>query len=410
MKISLISLGSLLLSAASLAIIETSIWEEISPRQESEIYDELSGRDNRIFLKDGELIRDVEYFEDKITRRHATVINTDSSLTEFWYWPSGNLKEAITYFPENASDKGPRQIQRHATLLEDGITYATDFEYNRSGLISTSTILDKTKELATRRQFAANGKLTKEELFTKRPTTPFETWYRLSSRTFHANENLFESFEAVGFFGYEIKRFSADNRLLFASQLSDYATEYRENWFFVDGKSLRREVFQNSEGTNVKTYAPKGTLLEERAWHGPVQGGMMNIKSFDPVNGNLILEQLFMQVGGKYLPYSFTVFKEDVKSLYVLLYLDGRNSVQSTTEYHSKLGDSGAHTTTFYDKDGYLIDQRREADNGTTFWLHNYKSSDKVKSEPPALNPEWIALRPYEMPPKIVKFEPSPYR
>lgn len=410
MKISMVILGSLLLSAASLAIIGTCNWEEIWPKQETEIYDELSGRNNRIFLKDGEWIRNVEYFEDNITRRHATIINTDSSLTEFWYWPSGNLKEAITYFPENASGKGQRKVRRHATLLEDGITYATDFEYNLSGSVSTSTNLEKSGERATRRHFAANGKLTKEELFTKRPTTPIATWYRLSSCTFHSNGNLFESFEAVGFFGYAIKRFSADNHLLFTSQLSDYATEYQEKWFFDDGKSPKREVFQDTAGTKVRIYHPNGTRLEERAWHGPVQGGMMNIKSFDPVNGNQLLEQEFMQVGAKYLPYRFTVFKANVKSLYILLYLDNPTRVQVATQYHSQIDDSGERTKTFYDKDGYVIREFRETRTGEKRWLHEYKSSDKVKREPTAFNPEWIALRPYEMPPEIVKFEPSPYR
>ncbi len=191
---------------------------------DAKVFDKLSGRNHRVFIKDGEILRNVEYYEDQITRRHATTFGIDGSKTEFWYWPSGNLKEAVTYFPENDSNKNKR-VMRRATLLEDGITYATNLEYNQDGTLSTSTVLEQSQDRSTRRRYFENGSIKQEEVFAIRQTTPLATWYRLSSRTFHANTNLAESIEVVGIFGYQTQRFAEDGRTLFVSELSEYGTE-----------------------------------------------------------------------------------------------------------------------------------------------------------------------------------------
>ncbi len=405
-----LALCSLLLFAVTVSIFVACSQAGFLSRHETDVYDDLEGRDNRVFLHEDENIRTVEYYADKVTRRHATAIDTNGSTTEFWYWPSGNLKEAITYFPESGSDKGGKKIRRHAKLLKDGITYATDFEFSLDGSMLKSTVLEKSGDRSTRRNYFKNGSVKQEELFSLRPTTPLATWYRLSSLSFHTNGTLSESIEALGIFGSDTKRYDDNGRLLFTSQLSDYATQYRESWFFEDGKTVKRKVFQSSAGTNVKTYASNGILLEERAWYGTVGEGMMNVKFYDSIDGKQVLEQTFMFIGGQYQPYSFTVFEDGAKTLYLLLFSGTPNNIQVATQYHSRFGENGEHTTIVYDKNGYVTREFRNAGGGKKIWLHEYKSSDKVKRDPPVIMPEWTLLRPYISPPKFVKYDPSPYR
>lgn len=376
---------------------------------DAKVFDKLSGRNHRVFIKDGEILRNVEYYEDQITRRHATTFGIDGSKTEFWYWPSGNLKEAVTYFPENDSNKNKR-VMRRATLLEDGITYATNLEYNQDGTLSTSTVLEQSQDRSTRRRYFENGSVKQEEVFAIRQTTPLATWYRLSSRTFHANTNLAESIEVVGIFGYQTQRFAEDGRTLFVSELSEYGTEYQESWLFDDGKTVRRKVFQSSAGTNAKTFALNGNLIEERAWHGPVGEGMMNVKSFDPTTGKKLLEQLFTHTGISYEPYSFTVYKDGAKALYVLFFLGTQNQIMRYTIYHSQNGDRGELYTVSFNREGSVTQEFRRNSAYKHDWERKYKAIEKVKRELPVLDSNWHRMRPYEMPPKIVKFEASPYR
>lgn len=402
-------LCSLIFLAAAIPFIGFKTDENSLFVHDDSIFDKLSGRDHRVFIKDGEILRNVEYYEDKITRRHATTFGIDGRETEFWYWPSGNLKEAVTYFPGKDSNKN-KLVMRRATLLEDGITYATDLEYNRDGTLSTSTTLEQSQDRSTRRRFFKNGKIKQEEVFALSRTTPLATWYRLSSHKFHTNNKLAESIEAVGLFGYQTKRFAEDGRTLFVSELSEYGTEYKESWFFDDGKTVRRKVIQSSAGTNVKTFAANGNLVEERAWNGPVGEGMMSVKSFDPTTGNKLLEQLFTHTGNKYEPYSFTVYKNGAKALYVLLFLGSQNQVMRYTIYHSHNGDRGELITVSFNREGFVVQEFRKNSDDKQDWDRNYKAIDKIKRELPTLDSAWLTMRIYELPPKIVKFEASPYR
>lgn len=401
----------LLLASAALTYFGFQSQVFYSLEYDSEIFDDLSGRNNRVFLKDGEILRNVEYYQDNVTRRQASTLNADGSTTEYRYWPSGNLREAISHYPESGSSSTRKKVQRHATFLEDGLTYASDYEYTSSGALMSSTLLGKSGESSTRLRYAQNGAVKQKEEFILRQTLPLATWFRISSRTFHANGNLAESTEAVGIFGYETKRFGADGRLLFISGLSEYGTEYKESWFFDDGKTARRKVFQSSAGTNVKTFTKSGVLVEERAWYGPVGEGMMNVKSFDSNTGRQLLEQIFMYIGGEYLPYGYTVFEDGVKTLNVLLFFNSPNDVQTVTVYHSGVGDNGEHTTVVYDKNGNVTREfRAAAGGGKKIWLHEYKSSEKVRRDLPTINPDWFALLPFELPPKLIKYDSTPYR
>jgi len=402
-------LCSLIFIAAALPFIGLKTNKDTLFVHDDSVFDELSGRDHRIFIKEGEILRNVEYYDDKITRRHATKLGIDGSETEFWYWPSGNLKEAVTYFP-GIDSNGNKRIMRRATLLEDGITYATDLEYNRDGTLSTSTTLEQSQDRSTRRRFFENGQIKQEEVFALSQTTPLATWYRLSSHKFHTNNKLAESIEAVGLFGYQTKRFAEDGRTLFVSELSEYGTEYKESWLFDDGKTVRRKVFQSSAGTNVKTFAPNGTLIEERAWHGPVGEGMMDVKIYDPTTGKRLLEQLFTHTGVNYEPYSFTVYKDGAKALYVLFFLGTQNQVMRYTIYHSQHGDRGELYTVSFNREGSVTQEFRKNSVDKQDFDRKYQAIEKVKRELPALDSAWHTMRIYELPPKIVKFEASPYR
>ena len=402
-------LCSLIFLAAAIPFIGLKTNKDTLFVHDDSVFDELSGRDHRVFIKDGEILRNVEYYDDQITRRHATTFGIDGSETEFWYWPSGNLKEAITYFPEDDSNKN-KLVMRRATLLEDGITYATDLEYNRDGTLSTSTTLEQSQDRSTRRRFFKNGKIKQEEVFALSRTTPLATWYRLSSHKFHTNNKLAESIEAVGLFGYQTKRFAEDGRTLFVSELSEYGTEYKESWFFDDGKTARRKVVQNSAGTSVSTFASNGNLVEERLWNGPVGEGMMSVKSFDPTTGKRVLEQLFTHTGVNYEPYSFTVYKEGAKALYVIFFLGTQNQVMRYTIYHSQNGDRGELYTVSFNREGSVTQEFRKNSVDKQDFDRKYKAIEKVKRELPALDSAWHTMRIYELPPKIVKFEASPYR
>lgn len=380
--------------------------------EDSKVFDELKGRDNRVFLMDNEIIRVVEYHSDRISRRHATAHSTNGETTEFWYWPSGKLKEAVTFYSDVQTGKSAKKIRRKATFLKDGVTYATDFEYRVDGTMHTSTVLNQSGDHSTRSRFFEDGKVKQEELFVLRPTLPLATWYRLSSRLFHANGTLAQSFDASGLFGAIEARYDLQGRLLFTSQLSDYATDYTESWFFQDGKTLKRKVTQSTGGTNLKTFSQEGILLEERFWYGNVGEGMMKVKTFDPTSGIQLLEQLFTfdSIQRQYRPYSFSVFENGKKSLYALLFLGTPDKVKTFTRYFSDKGDLGERTTIVFDREGFVESEFRHDGTGKVVKKTEYKQGDKVQRALPPLNPEWLLMRDYTIPPKIVKFEPSPYR
>lgn len=356
----------------------------------------------RIELKATETFREVKYYPDGFNRKHAQAIESGGETTQYWYRPDGTMRRAQTSFLN--SEHGILGFKRIAVIAQDGKTYVSDLELSEDG--KTLRKVDLVNPTQTVRRFNyPSGNRKQEEIF----VLDRADWVKQEQSAWYESGQIKETLKLGRNGSYSKQSYNPIGLLASTFDLNEYSLRYQRKDYAEDGKSLVREILQETSTTSMKTYH-SGVLKEEWIWHGPVNysSSMVKIRRFDP-NGSITQEQYFMPADGALKPYSVTIFKFGQPTLQFTFSTFGERKISTFTEYHSDLGDKGPYTYYTIRPNGSIESEMSVDKPGTPGIRKAYGSgpNDTVFFTR-TIKPEWIKFTPVPLPEQVVKYHP-PY-
>lgn len=365
----------------------------------------------QVHLPVDENLRQVYVGDDRITPMKSVAEEVDGDTTVYSYWPSGKLKEAITYFAPEAAGAAPK-MKRRAEFKPDGYTYLSDIEFYRSGNLRKQMSFDEgAGEARVRYYYDDQGyKLELIERFVPEKNMAF-LWKKTNSTKYYASGVIMEDFQTAENYAY-IKRFFDSAGMVVREQImKEWKTEYTDTTFQDDHVTPKKVVWQNYRGTNVKFFTTAGKLYLQRGWYGPI-GGMMYVRYFDAFE-NMLLEQTFDPrqdaegAPSRYVPYAMYV-KEGGDTRFTIQYFYKSDGVlQTVTDYGKPPYVLGRRTIYTNDKEGNLISIEVYSAPKELVSKSEFAPADGKKiTDFFEIKPEWLAMEPYELPPVVIPYQP----
>jgi antitoxin component YwqK of YwqJK toxin-antitoxin module len=296
-------------------------------------------------LHEGETLRNVEFYPDNITPRHAVAFNADGTLTDYWYRENGTLSKAETV---KENENGTRTLLRSAVFLDDGKTYKHDIEYFDDGISVRKELVLTDLQTQHRKYFHANGVVREDQVI----LLDRRGWKLSTESEFREDSSLVSTYKSGENDAWERKSFDEKGVLTMSKAVSKWGSEYTEITYANGGVPVR-EVVQNSSQTKLIIRRADGTVSEERWWYGPLVKAMMTVTYFD-TQGRKTFYQSYGSLGdGKYELSTITIFAkngDDQRTVYF-------ESDGELNETVYKDGDKSRWTRRLYRKDRSLSEE-----------------------------------------------------
>lgn len=366
----------------------------------------------QVHLPVDENLRNVYVGDDRITPMRSVAEELDGETTVYTYWPSGKLKEAITYFaPETADSE--LKVRRRAQFKPDGYTYLSDIEFYRSGNLRKQMAYDEGARVATVRQYFDDRdyKLELFERYVPEKNIAF-IWKKTNSTRYYATGVIMEEFQTAENYAYTKRFFDAAGKLLREQVMKEWKSEYTDTTFQNDHVTPRKVVWQNYRGTNVKFFTTAGKLYLQRGWYGSIESGMMYVRYFDAFE-NMVLEQtfdLYQESEGapqRYVPFGIYVKQAGDTRLSLQYFYESDGVLQSFTDYGNPPYKVGRRTIYTNDKQGNLISIEVYSAPKELVSKSEFSSAEGKKiADFVEIKPEWLKMEPYELPEVVIPYQP----
>lgn len=346
-------------------------------------------------LHDGEILRNVEFYPDGVTPKHAFAYNNDGTLTDYWYREDGTLERAESFWQ---NEDGSRIVLRRAEFLPDGVTYKYDIEYFADGIARAKELVLIDDNRQHRQFFWPNGVVRLDQVILRD-----QKGWKLKSRwEYREDASTLSRYEAGDNDSFEEWIHSEKGLLITYKKKTAWGGSYtEENYGGEDGNTVMRRMTQNHMSTKVETFDTSGKPLEERVWFGAIETGMMNVTVFDDA-GKKRFYQSYMPKDGKPRLYVITEFKPDGK--------DGRNfyfqqdGAISETVYNE---DGSKWTRRLFRPDGTLAEEIDMEKGKGKVGTRQYEESADIRVQIPQ---EYLVFRPFTAPDQIIPYIPQgPY-
>lgn len=358
-------------------------------------------RTNRVELPTASgSIRTVELYPDKLTRKHGVEENADGTTNNYWYRPDGTLDHANTLGVPDAA--GNRREVRRTQMERDGVTFKSDLSFYKDGT-SKSEIVLRDDKTTTRRYFHQSGELAKDQVM----SLVNKVWYVTHEDAFYedgAKQRVFRVEPGVS----ETDTLYAQNERVTAIKVQDLkAGTYKETWYYEDGTSPMREVWQDYSGTVITAKRKDGSVSVKTLFqYGNIVNAYITVQVFDR-QGQKRLEQGFSKYEGTDRLRSVEVYRDGKKKELLMLY-GGGGPEAGGVEFHIIFdgdGFSGPRVRREYRKDGSLAVERRE---GGSIPLSAVMFTEEQNIRHAALDPDIVKNRiPTELPPQKIQFIPE---
>lgn len=362
--------------------IETDVFPEVLPIQ--------------VRLHPGEILRQVETYEDKITPKHAVADDQQGTTSEYWFRPDGTLERALT---RSAPDLTGKTVEvRRADILPDG-TYKYDVEFYLTGIKSKELVLldPKTQH---RKYFFEDGDVHKDQYI----MLDNKGWRLNVESIYREDSSLARTYKALENEGFEQKDFSDAGVLIKAETLSTWKSDYTLVEFQADGKTPIREIKQDHTHTKLTTYRKDGSKAEVRNWSGDLANrAMMDVTIYDTAGKPVLYQSWFPKDGGGYYIWLVHDFWDNGNDRR-MIYFNANGAVQSETEHWDD--QESKWTLRYYREDGTLREEREMATGGNKGPERQYSEADNRRVAP--FPKDWLAQRDFTVPEIVVPYVP-PY-
>lgn len=353
----------------------------------------------RLETHPGERARVVDYGKDDV-RTHALATHWDESTTEYFYWPvTGNAKHIITRAP--ADEEGNRKVLREALVEADGVTYTSDIEYYLDGSKKKILLLAEPNK-STRQLFYPSGVLSRDEVMTREK--PQGKWTLVSADTFRQDSSIETSFRLRQYNASEFTEFSPEGVAVVRKTVSQYKTSYNEVWFAEDGKTLERQVEQNSSATKVTYFHANGLKRYELEWHGEVGKGTLQVFFYDE-RGNKLFQQWWDFKDGEHKLWLIKEFRTDGSMSRMFYWEPAGGVMRSEVVYHGdgNLGGGGPRTLRKYRDNGTLEFEDETLAGNVNGPKRSFSAEENIRY---VLDPAHTKMPEVILPPQVVPYNP----
>lgn len=353
----------------------------------------------RLETHPGERARVVDYGNDDV-RTHALATHWDESTTEYFYWPvTGNAKHIITSTP--ADEEGNRKVLREALVEADGVTYTSDIEYYLDGSKKKVLLLTEPNK-STRQLFYPSGVLSRDEVMTREK--PQGKWTLVSADTFRQDSSIETSFRLRQHNASEFTEFSPEGVAVVRKTVSQYKTSYNEVWFAEDGKTLERQVDQNSSVTKVTYFHANGVKWYELEWHGEVGKGTLHVFFYDE-RGNKLFQQWWDFKDGEHKLWLIKEFRTDGSMSRMFYWEPAGGVMRSEVVYHGdgNLGGGGARTLRKFRDNGTLELEDETLAGNVNGPKRSFSAEENIRY---VLDPARTKMPEVILPPQVVPYSP----
>lgn len=344
-------------------------------------------------------IRTVEFYPDKRTRKSAVEDHADGTTTLYNYRPDGTL-EGATVLAKAEENVTVRPIIRKSVMEADGVTYTTDTEYDITGRV-TKTVVLQADGSTTRRYFHADGQIAKDQIMVRNGSQ----WKLMSELAFSADgakERVLNVTAGVS----AVDTLYGPGEVFRAVLTTDYKVgKYGEIWFDTDGKTPIREVEQDSNRTQVLVKRKDGSVAEKYVWYGEVKTGSLTVYVLDKA-AKTRLEQTLFFTEGQLRMRSVEVYQADGRRTDLVVFRTTGAEV-GTVEFavHFDGKDwSEPHTRREFRTDNTLESLKKQKNNQTMVSEQKFAAWQNVK---PDINPDWTTVRTVPLPPQVIAYVPE---
>lgn len=352
----------------------------------------------RVELHDDEAVRTVQYYPDGLTPMHAIADHKDGKLSEYWYYETGKVREAKTLSaPDEETAK--RHLLREAHIAADGVTYQSDVEYFDDGSMWKETRLVGEDRTERRVYYPQSGALQSDQKLSKMRVG----WVKTEEKIFSEEGLLTSLFTLLEDGSRVTKAFDETGKVTSIVTWDQYGSRYKEDWLYPDGETVRRQVEQAGDGTEVKENREDGTLKRKLKWAGEIdKSGVLIVWLYNEQEQELF-EQYFMFREGRYHIWSISVHRSDGKDLRNI-YFDHGSTIPTSDVLYDE-GDPKARDRVLrqFDENGFLKETKtwRGAINGL---VESFTPKDNIRVTVPD---EYLVFPTYENPPQKVPYNPN---
>ncbi|MCA9801070.1 MAG: hypothetical protein KC777_03745 [Cyanobacteria bacterium HKST-UBA02] len=349
-----------------------------------------------------ESIRIIDFWPDGITRKQGTEYNQDGSISHYWFREDGTLRHATTLGP--AGDDGKRPTIRVTDMAPDGRTFESDTEWYASGAMKKLVKLESDGN--TSRQFYfENGQLDREQQM----VLAEGTWKLASESAFRADGTKSRTF-LVGDKETTDMLFNEHEVAIVVKVHNKKLDQYTERWYEDDGKTLKRAVDQNDQGTLLAVKGEGGVDRVTYDFSGNMADGMLEVTFFDE-HGVKVATQSWWVIEGKRVLRAVMFFDKDGKwDRQYLIEVSGAGA--GKIERDTKFGGMdyrGNYTSRNYAPDGTLKSVNVYGPDGkqVSETTHNSQESIGPEIDPRVTEYKLFELSIPETPPQAVEYVPQ---
>ncbi|MGD9681109.1 MAG: hypothetical protein AB7W16_07995 [Candidatus Obscuribacterales bacterium] len=347
-------------------------------------------------------IRVVDFWPDGITRKQGTEYNQDGSMSHYWFRNDGTLRHATTLGP--AGDDGKRPTIRVTDMAPDGRTFESDTEWYASGALKKVVKLESDGN--TSRQFYfETGQLDREQQM----VLADGTWKLASESAFRADGTRSRTF-LVGDKETTDMLFNEHEVAVVVKVHNKKLDQYTERWYEDDGKTLKRAVDQNDQGTLLAVKGEGGVDRVTYDFSGNMADGMLEVTFFD-AHGVKVATQSWWVIEGKRVLRAVMFFDKDGKwdrQYLVEVSGPGAGKIERDTKFGG-MDYRGNYTSRNYAPDGTLKSVNVYGPDGkqVSETTHNSQENIGPEIDPRVTEYKLFELSIPETPPQAVEYVPQ---
>lgn len=349
-----------------------------------------------------ESIRIVDFWPDGTTRKEGTEYNRDGSVSQYWFRPDGTLRHATVLGPEG--EDGKRATLRVTDMAPDGRTFQTDTEWYASGALKKVVKLESDGN-TSRRFYFETGQLDREQQM----VLADGTWRLASESAFRADGTKSRTF-LVGDGETTDLLFNENELAVVVRVHNKKLDQYTERWYEDDGKTLKRAVDQNNQGTLLAIKGAGGVDRVTYDFSGNMADGMLEVTFYDE-KGVKVATQSWWVLEGKRVLRAVMFFDKDGKwdrQYLIEVSGPGAGKVERDTKFGG-MDFRGNYTSRNYAPDGTLKSVIVYGPDGKQVSETTHDSHENIA---PEIDPRITRYKLFELsipetPPQVVEYVPQ---
>ncbi|MBZ0189127.1 MAG: hypothetical protein K8F91_22975 [Candidatus Obscuribacterales bacterium] len=353
---------------------------------------------------DSKSIRMVDFYPDGTTRKQATEHFEDGSVSHYWFRPDGTLEKADTVGAED--DNGKRPTLRLTQMEPDGRTFRSDTEWYPDGQLRKQVELADDGKTTSRQYYFGNGQTETEQIMVLLENA----WMLTRESSFHKNGSKARTF-LIGAEETTDMLFNEQEVPIVVKVHNKKLDQYSERWFADDGKTPKRVVDQNDQGTLLAIKGEGGVDKVQVRWSGEVKDSMLEVTFYDE-SGRKFATQSWWFMEGKRILRAVMFFDEDGNwSRQYLIETSGAGAgkIEADTIFQGDSGFKANYTRREYAPDGTLKLVTVKGADGEISSKTEHTSGENIAAEidPRVEQYKLFELTLPELPPQVIEFVPQ---